>query len=87
MSIKRERSSAQPGSVSFHVANEAISQTHDLIIVAFGKIKHLGEASDLKPDASGMLNVVLRSGANVLICNRQGRHAAGIGTPFTVAGN
>jgi hypothetical protein len=29
MSIKRDRSSVQPGSVSFHVANEAISQTHD----------------------------------------------------------
>jgi hypothetical protein len=34
MSIKRDRSSVQPGSVSFHMANEAISQTHDLIIVA-----------------------------------------------------
>ena len=31
--------------------------------------------------------MVLRPGAYVLICNRQGRHAAGIGTPLTVAGN
>jgi len=30
---------------------------------------------------------VLRPDAYVLICNRQGRHAAGIGTPFTVVGN
>ena len=34
MSIKHDRSSVPAGSVSFHVANEAISQTHDLIIVA-----------------------------------------------------
>jgi uncharacterized cupredoxin-like copper-binding protein len=34
MSIKLDRSSVPAGQVSFHVTNEAISQTHELIIVA-----------------------------------------------------
>jgi uncharacterized cupredoxin-like copper-binding protein len=104
MSMKLDCSSIPAGPVSFHVTNEAISQTHELIIVALAspgeglphdadkervvdsKIRHLGEVTDLKPGASGTLNLMLRPGAYVLICNWKGHHVAGMATPFTVAG-
>lgn len=43
-----------------------------------------GEVSDLKPGASGTLNVNLKAGRYLLICNQPGHYAAGMWTEFTV---
>ena len=96
MSMKLHCSSIPAGPVSFHVTNEAISQTHELIIVALASPGRgcpptparngMSRARFMKPGASGTLNLMLRPGAYVLICNWKGHYAAGMATPFTVAG-
>ncbi|MDX8480397.1 sulfocyanin-like copper-binding protein [Mesorhizobium sp. VK24D] len=43
-----------------------------------------GEVSDLKPGVSGTLNVNLKAGKYLLICNQQGHFAAGMWTELTV---
>lgn len=43
-----------------------------------------GEVSDLKVGASGTLNVNLKAGKYLLICNQPGHYAAGMWAEFTV---
>ena len=48
------------------------------------KIKHLGEASDLAPGTKKTLNLKLKPGSYVLICNQSGHYHQGMTTSFTV---
>jgi len=48
------------------------------------QVKALGEVEELKPGASGTLDVTLSPGAYLLICNIAGHYAAGMATPLTV---
>ena len=49
-----------------------------------GKIKDLGEASDLDPGQTKSLALTLTPGAYVLICNQTGHYMQGMKTAFTV---
>jgi len=49
-----------------------------------GKIKHLGEASDLPPGSSKTLKLTLKPGNYILICNQPGHYHQGMTTTFTV---
>jgi hypothetical protein len=51
MSMKLDCSSIPAGPVSFHVTNEAISQTHELIIVALAS---RGRGCPMTPARNGM---------------------------------
>jgi uncharacterized cupredoxin-like copper-binding protein len=48
------------------------------------KIKHLGEASDLKPGTKKTLKLTLKPGSYLLICNQVGHYHQGMTTTFTV---
>ena len=48
------------------------------------KIKHLGEASDLKPGSRKTLKLTLKPGSYLLICNQTGHYHQGMTTTFTV---
>lgn len=48
------------------------------------KIHHLGEVSDVPPGKSGNLQLTLKSGSYILICNQPGHYEAGMKTPLTV---
>ena len=48
------------------------------------QVKVLGEVSDLKPNASGTLNVTLAPGSHLLVCNVPGHYAVGMATALTV---
>jgi uncharacterized cupredoxin-like copper-binding protein len=48
------------------------------------KIRHLGEVSDLKPGKSGNLQLTLKPGSYMLICNQPGHFEAGMKTSLTV---
>lgn len=49
------------------------------------KIKSLGEVPELKPNASGTLELELKAGSYMLVCNVAGHYAAGMYTVLTVA--
>ena len=49
------------------------------------QIKSLGEVSDLRPNATGTLDVDLSPGSYLLICNVPGHYAAGMVAELTVA--
>jgi uncharacterized cupredoxin-like copper-binding protein len=53
-------------------------------IVDEGKLKSLGEVSELKPGKSGKLTVNLKPGPYILMCNQPGHWHAGQWTKFTV---
>ena len=48
------------------------------------QIRSLGEVSDLAPNATGTLDLDLRAGTYLLICNVPGHYAAGMQAPLTV---
>jgi len=48
------------------------------------QVKSMGEVEELKPGASGSLDLTLSPGAYLLICNIAGHYAAGMATPLTV---
>jgi uncharacterized cupredoxin-like copper-binding protein len=52
--------------------------------VVEGKVKKLGEASDLKPGTSKTLTLTLAPGTYRLICNVKGHYMAGMSTLVTV---
>ena len=52
--------------------------------VAEDQIKSLGEVGDLRPNATGTLDVNLAPGSYLLICNVPGHYAAGMVTDLTV---
>jgi len=49
------------------------------------QVKVLGEAADLQPNASKTVEVTLKPGFYLLICNLPGHYAAGMATPLSVA--
>ena len=49
------------------------------------QVKLLGEAEDLQPNASKMLEVALDPGSYLLVCNVPGHYAVGMVVPFSVA--
>jgi uncharacterized cupredoxin-like copper-binding protein len=51
-----------------------------------GKVKKLGEVSDLKPGANKTLTLDLTPGTYRLICNVKGHYHAGMSTLLTVTG-
>jgi uncharacterized cupredoxin-like copper-binding protein len=52
--------------------------------VTEGKLKSMGEVSDLKPGASGTLKVNLKPGTYLLLCNIKGHYEAGMQSKLTV---
>lgn len=48
-------------------------------------LRSIGEVSDLKPGADGMLKAKLKPGAYLLICNIKGHFEAGMHTSLTVS--
>jgi uncharacterized cupredoxin-like copper-binding protein len=48
------------------------------------KLKSLGEVSDLKPGADGMLKVNLKAGTYLVFCNIKGHYEAGMQNKLTV---
>jgi uncharacterized cupredoxin-like copper-binding protein len=48
------------------------------------KIQHLGEVGNLRPGKAGNLQLALKAGAYLLICNEPGHFNQGMKTPFTV---
>ena len=52
--------------------------------MAEDQIKSLGEVSDLRPNATGFLDVDLAPGSYLLICNVPGHYAAGMVADLTV---
>lgn len=52
--------------------------------VAEDQVKSLGEVGDLRPNATGTLDVNLAPGSYLLICNVPGHYAAGMVTDLTV---
>ncbi len=47
-------------------------------------LKSLGEVSDLKPGADGMLKAKLKAGTYLLLCNIKGHYEAGMHAKLTV---
>lgn len=48
------------------------------------KIHHLGEVPELKPGKSGDLQLTLKPGSYMLLCNQPGHYEAGMKTSLTV---
>jgi uncharacterized cupredoxin-like copper-binding protein len=48
------------------------------------KLKSMGEVSDLKPSANGSLNVNLKAGTYLLLCNIKGHYSAGMHAQLVV---
>ncbi len=48
------------------------------------KLKSMGEVADLKPGSQGNLNVTLKPGSYVLLCNIKGHYEAGMWSNLTV---
>ena len=88
------------GKITFQVTNNSATEVHEMIVMAKpagevpydplkkrvieSKVKRFGEVSDLKVGAKGKLEVALKPGDYMLICNIKGHFMDGMKVAFTV---
>lgn len=102
MKISLDQPTIQSGEVVFNVANHAMTEEHEMILVKLtsadqkiplnttkhrvdeNELNTLGEVADLKPSDTGTLNVTLKPGSYLLLCNIKGHYEAGMWTRLTV---
>lgn len=65
-------------------ANDAIPLIKDKHRVDEKKLKSLGEVADVKPGANGELDVTLKPGNYMILCNIKGHYEAGMWSKLTV---
>ena len=98
--IKLNHSTVKQGKITFHVINDSVTEKHEMVIVSKPagampydakskrviekKVKSFGEVANLKGGAKGNLNVNLKAGDYVLICNIAGHYMDGMHVDFTV---
>lgn len=70
--------------VRLNSADQKISVVKDKHRVDEGKLKSIGEVSDLKAGAHGKLVANLRPGTYELLCNVKGHYEAGMHTTLSV---
>lgn len=88
------------GMVTFVVKNDSMVDSHEMVVlkaadqslpfdaksdrVKEGKVKSVGEVSDLAPGGTKKLAVNLKPGVYALICNIKGHYKHGMHTEITV---
>ncbi|HXJ63771.1 MAG TPA: plastocyanin/azurin family copper-binding protein [Actinomycetota bacterium] len=97
-SISPNAQSVKAGDVTFDVTNDGTTQ-HEMVLIRTddapadlpfengeaSETGSVGEVAELNAGASGTLNVDVKPGRYVMICNLPGHYTAGMRTEFTVS--